>query len=134
MRVAGNRLLFKPSFARSDAGSGDQGLSVEVALPLVGDNYEPLNSLWEDSLSPNLAQVAEPLLEIVTRRLREQHLTLCVWQQATRESDSTSFRRSAIEPHEQDEHPEAVDILVDAARDCLEWLAGQSSKYSYALV
>ena len=121
--VAGNRLLLKPSFARSDAGSGDQGLSVEVALPLVGDNYEPLNSLWEDSLSPNLAQVAEPLLEIVTRRLREQHLTLCVWQQAAREWDSTSSRRSAIESHEQDEYPEAVDVLVDAARDCLEWLA-----------
>ena len=121
--MAGSRLLLKPSFERSDDGSGDQGRSVEVTLPLVGGHYELLNSLWEDSLSPNLAQVAEPLLEIVTRRLREQHLTLCVWQQATQESDNTSFGRAAIESHKQDEYPEAVDVLVDAARDCLEWLA-----------
>ena len=125
--MAGSRLLLKPSFERSDDGSGDQGRSVEVTLPLVGGHYELLNSLWEESLRPCLAQVAEPLLEIVIRRLEEQHLTLSAWQKATREWDSTSFGRSAIEPHNQDEYPEAVDVLINTARDCLEWLAANQA-------
>jgi hypothetical protein len=33
-----------------------------------------------------------------------------------------SYRRSAIEPHEQDRYTEASDVLIDAARDAMEWL------------
>ena len=33
-----------------------------------------------------------------------------------------SFHRSAIEPHEQDSHPQLIDVLIDAARDALEHL------------
>ena len=48
---------------------------------------------------------------------------LCAWQEANREWNPASHGRSAIEPHEQDKYPKAVDVLIDAARDCLEWLA-----------
>lgn len=34
--------------------------------------------------------------------------------------DSVSFGRSAIETHEQDTFRESVDVLIDAARDCVE--------------
>src|SRR5205807_2458173 len=30
-----------------------------------------------------------------------------------------SFSRSAIEPHSQDGYPDPIDVLIDAARDCL---------------
>ena len=73
------------------------------------------------------AQVAEPLLGIVIRRLEEQHLTLRAWQKANREWDPESFHRSAIEPHEQNGRPRATDVLIDAARDCLEWLAANQA-------
>lgn len=42
---------------------------------------------------------------------------------ASRERDPVSYDRSAIEPHEQDQYPKAVDVLIDAVRDTLEWLA-----------
>ena len=51
---------------------------------------------------------------------KRRHLSLCVWQEANRNRDSESWRRSAIEDGVEDE---AVDILINAARDCLEWLA-----------
>ena len=38
---------------------------------------------------------------------------------------STVFRRSAIESHEQDSHPRPWDVLVDAARDSLEYLVSE---------
>ena len=33
-----------------------------------------------------------------------------------------NFYRAAIEPHKQNWHPRANDVLIDVARDCLEWL------------
>ena len=83
----------------------------------------PLTRLYDASLKPILHQIAEPLLEMVAHRLTDEHRTLCAWQSADREWDSTSDGRSAMEPHEQDRVPEAIDVLIDAARDCLEHLA-----------
>ncbi len=37
--------------------------------------------------------------------------------------DGDSFSRAAIESHKQDKYPQALDVLIDAARDALEWLA-----------
>ncbi len=102
----------------------DEGTSapVDMDLPLTGGHYE-LSELWEKGLKLHLAQEAEPLLRLVAKRLEERHLTLRSWQKANRKGDPESYDRSAIEPHEQDKYPEAVDVLIDAARDCLDWLA-----------
>ena len=83
----------------------------------------PLSRLYENHLKPILDQIAEPLLGTVVHRLENEHRTLNAWQSANREWDSTSHGRSAIGPHEQDRHPQAIDVLIDAARDCLEHLA-----------
>ena len=83
----------------------------------------PLNRLYENNLKPILDQIAEPLLGMVVHRLENEHRTLNASQSASREWNSTSHGRSAIEPHEQDHHPQAINVLIDAARDCLEHLA-----------
>ena len=54
--------------------------------------------------------------------MEDRHTTLCTWQKADRNWDPESDSRSVIEPHEQDRYPRAIDVLIDAARDCLEWL------------
>ncbi len=87
----------------------------------IGD-YHNLSELWE-GLKSELAEVAEDVLERLVPRWEEMHSTLCVWGQAHREWEPLSFDRSAIEPHPQDRYPESVDVLIDAMRDCLEWLA-----------
>ena len=125
--MTGSRPVLKTAIALPDDGQDDQGSSVEVALPLVGDRYG-LERLWEiiqKKVVPtsHWAQVAEPLLGIVVRRLEERYLTLRSWQQANCKWDPESSHRSAIEPHEQNGRPRSNDVLIDVARDCLEWLA-----------
>jgi hypothetical protein len=36
--------------------------------------------------------------------------------------DGLSFDRSAIEPHGQDRHADDWELLIDVARDVLEWM------------
>lgn len=125
--MAGSRLLIKPGFPWPDDNEDEPSPRIEVDLPLVGDHHA-LNQLWEKGLKPNLAQVAEPLLGQVVRRLEELHFRLRAWHKANREWDGTSWRRSAIEPHDQDRYPKAIDVLIDSARDCLEWLASNQAQ------
>jgi len=125
--MAESQLVLKPRFSLPDDGEGNRSSRIEADLPLVGEQYT-LNELWEKGLMPRLGDVAEPLLRRVVRRLEERYRVLHSWRQASREWDGTSWRRSAIEPHEQDEYPEAVDVLIDCARDCLEWLASNHGR------
>ena len=120
--LATSRLVIKPGFVWPDADPEDPHPPIDVELAPLSDHYT-IKELWENGLKPNLARVAEPLLASVVGHLAAQHRTLCAWQKADREWNPASYDRSAIEPHEQDEYPEAIDVLIDAARDCLEWLA-----------
>ena len=119
--MMGNHLRLKPGFSWPSDNENDGGAPVNVELPLIG-KHDGLRKLWEEGLQLELSQVAEPLLSRVIRRLEDRHITLCVWQNADRNWDPTSDSRSAIEPHEQDRYPRSIDVLIDAARDCLEWL------------
>ena len=116
-----NYLQLKPGFSWSSDDENDEELPVNAELLLIG-KHDGLSKLWKEGLQPELSQVAEPLLSRVIRRLEDRYITLCTWQQINYERDSDSRRRSAIEPHEQDRYPRSVDVLIDAARDCLEWL------------
>ena len=99
------------------------GSQTVAELRPSGDHYT-INDIWEKGLRPALGEVAEPLLAEVVQNLTKQHRTLRAWQSAERSWDSTSISRSAIDPHEQDElHTEPIDVLMDAARDCLEHMA-----------
>ena len=121
--MAGSRLLIKEGFKRPDEEDDNESSPVDVELPLIGEDYQFLLELWTDGLKSKLSQIAESLLEIVIRRLKERYLTLHAWQKAKREWDSESYSRSAIEPHEQNGYSKPVYVLIDVARDCLEWLA-----------
>ena len=119
--MMGNYLRLKPGFSWPNDNENDQVPPVSIELPLVG-KHNGLSKLWEEGLQLDLSQVAEPLLSRVIKRLEDQYVTLCNWQKADRNWDPTSDSRSAIEPREQDRYPQAIDVLIDAARDCLEWL------------
>ena len=113
-------LLLEPGFARSSDDGNDQ--PPRANMPLVCD-HRILNELWEKELEPNLNQVAKPLLSLVVRRIEDQHRTLCAWEQGAQKWDHVSNHRWAIDPHDQNLNDSAIDVLIDAARDSLEWLA-----------
>ena len=113
-----SRLTLK---SRSSPISGDEA-RVDASLQMISEHYD-LWEIWENTLQPRLDQIAEPLLKMAIRRLAELYQSSCAWQKANREWDSASWGRSAIEPHEQDSFRDPIDVLIDVARDCLEWLA-----------
>ncbi len=117
-----SRLLIRGGYPLLSDDGEEENLLFDAKLSLIG-KYGGLNKLWEGGLRPNLFQVAEPLLESAVRRLEEWYLTLHTWGKANRELEPASIRRSAIEPHEQDRHPQPVDAIIDVVRDCLESLA-----------
>ena len=124
--MMGNYLRLKPGFSWPGDDENDEGPPVNVELPLIG-KHDGLSKLWKDGLKPKRPQVAELLLNRVIRRLEDRYITLCSWQKADRNWDPESDSRSAIESHEQDRYSKAIDVLIDAARDCLEWLASNQA-------
>ncbi|KAA9163214.1 DUF4020 domain-containing protein [Amycolatopsis acidicola] len=79
-----------------------------------------LDEAWAALLRPNLPTVASDVAAFIERHLRHAFHLLTSAGSADGSWDPVSFRRSAIEPHEQDRHRESVDPLIDAARDCLQ--------------
>jgi hypothetical protein len=118
-------LSVKPAFAWSDDGGDERRHRLDASYLLRADHWS-LNEIWTKHLKPHYARLAQPLLSGITWRLDEMHGDLAAWDKASREWDPVSYGRSAIELHEQDRYPEAIDVLIDAARDALEWLAASS--------
>ena len=104
----------------------EENFQFNVELKLVGKSDE-LNELWTERLKPYLSKIALPLLERVVWCLRDHFLTYGTWTQTDRPLDPVSTGRSAIELHEQDVQRgrDESDVLIDAARDCLDWLASK---------
>jgi hypothetical protein len=122
LTMSEHRLSIKPGFRWHDEEDQARGRRLDADCPLRADHWS-LNEVWTKHIKPHLALVAQPLLSGTTRRLEDIHDELAAWEQASREWDPVSYGRSAIEPNEQDQYPNAVDVLIDAARDALEWLA-----------
>ena len=104
--------------------------NLDISLSIVptvetGVDHHDLNDLWTRKLKPKLEELAETLLEVAVQALEAQHRMLAAWQSASPYWDAASFGRSAIEPHDQNRHPEPTDAVIDVARDCLEYLASK---------
>lgn len=85
-------------------------------------DHWPLSTIYERRIKPHMAALVQPLLSGMLHRFASMHGELATW--SGRDAwDAISFDRSAIEPHEQDRYSETADVLIDAARDALEWLA-----------
>ncbi len=118
-------LNIKPGFVGQVQEDIEHGRRLDVDYPLRADHWS-LNELWTKHLKSQLALITPTLLSSITHRFEQIHQDLMAWDKGSRDWDPLSHGRSAIEPHEQDRHPEAIDVLIDASRDTLEWLAGNS--------
>ncbi len=75
---------------------------------------------WGSKLHPSLPAHAQQLLTITEDKFRAAYQLLRGYNGGELRFDSTSFRRSAIEPHEQDAHRDIEDTIIDVLRDCLD--------------
>ncbi|MCY4437291.1 MAG: DUF4020 domain-containing protein [Chloroflexi bacterium] len=94
----------------------DEKTPIRAGLRFTGATYA-LRGLWEDSLRPTIDQVVESVISIATKRLEERDSVLRIW------GTSENWERPAIEEHEQNRSTGLSTILVNIARDSLEWLA-----------
>ena len=125
--MSASRVVVKRGFSWPDSDDDEPSPGIDIELAFVSDHFT-INKLWLEGLKPNLNRISEPLLTAVVGQLTTQHRKLSAWQEANRDWNPLSRNRSAIEPHEQDEYFETDDVLIDAARDCLEWLASNRPK------
>jgi hypothetical protein len=126
------RVTLRPTFRLS--GSGDAEDSTEFQIDsLVGHDYW-LRKAWSDFFQPHLDELAERVSAIIEHRLTSNHHTLQTVGQANDRWDSHSFRRSGVEPNDQDNLLSSGDFLVDCARDCLEHLLAHHPEGGSALV
>lgn len=123
LSMSEHQLSIKPGFVWQEERDNERSRRLDAECPLRADHWA-LNQVWTKHLKPYMASIVQPLLSGVSRRLEDMHHDLMAWDKASREWDPVSYGRSAIEPNDQDRHPEGVDVLIDAARDALEWLAG----------
>ncbi len=108
--------------SKSHAELLESSSRVKLNVLSIGDHHV-LNELWGKGLKPNLAKTAEPVLSRIAARLEERDCIARLWQKSYRESDGYNSERPAIEPHKQNEnYPDALNVLIDIARDCLNWL------------
>lgn len=125
LSMSEHRLNIKPALVWHDQEDNEHGRSLDADCPLRADHWS-LNEVWSKHLKPHVALIAQPLLSGITRRFEEIHQALMSWDKASREWDPVSYGRTAIEPHDQDCYPEAIDMLIDATHDALESLAANS--------
>lgn len=126
------RLVFEESISLPDEDNV-RYKNLHAHYELVGNNY-CLNEVWENNLESSLSIVALPLLSGIVQRIEALHRDIAAWKEPSRYNDLFILKRSAIEPHEQDSHPKPIDLLIDAARDSLEWMAINNSRLLYGWI
>lgn len=111
-------IVAKPSFGL--AGAPRFGIEIRGS-----DHW--LREAWTRTLKPNLATIVHDVLAITDRHLRHAHQLLIAAGAANERWDPVSFGRSSIASHAQDRHGDKIGFLIDAARDCLEFLVTTDS-------
>jgi hypothetical protein len=113
------RIKLRKSFMSFEKDKYQSGKSdVELAFPC---NFVLLEEAWNKTINPQLSRFALRLWPVVIRNLHRCYDLLQSWGKGSSRWDPISWQRSAIEPHEQDQYPRAVDVLINATRDILEW-------------
>lgn len=110
------RIALEPSFREVIPGS-----STVNSKPKVSGRPYYVRQAWEKLFKPALPHCAADIMLIATRNLRLTHRLLTQMGGASDRWDYFSWRRTAVEPHEQDsDSDDTLCTLVDAARDTLE--------------
>lgn len=81
-----------------------------------------LQKTWS-TMKDNLDDVAEPVLDLAVRQIEQRHWTLAQWNSEGADIDMDSRRRAQIKISPEEADAQGIDSIIDAARDCLEWLS-----------
>ena len=100
-----------------------RALGIEPSFEVqVRGSADGLAEAWSTVFRPALAEVAAAVLVVAERQLRRMFAQLWVARSAQPSWDPVSIGRYAIEQHQGDRYREPADVIIDAARDCIEEL------------
>lgn len=127
--------LSKPklNLQRSFPMEGDERVVAPgIEIDVSGEDHW-LQDAWKNLFSPNISCFAREL-EIISAGHLLYADSLQKSYRGSDAFDSVSYRRSAIEPHSQDEYPGKLDVLIDAARDSIDYLIKSNPEAAMCLV
>jgi hypothetical protein len=114
------------SWFSSDPREGEPpSVSAEVEWAVPQDELE---RIW-DAVSRDFHNIASASHQIAEQALLDAYQLLHALN-PERTFDSWSFRRSAIEPHEQDQFADQQDMIIDILRDCSAMLPNAATVIS----
>ena len=93
-----------------------------------------LDEAFKNQIKPKIDEFAYNLLDSSIENLSKTYFLNKSWGKSSDNYDRLSRNRSAIEPHDQDKYPEVVDVLIDAARDAMNYLVENESNYALSKI
>ena len=125
--------LTSPKFVTKEPFSLNADSETHVTIELMrSQRHTILTGCWEQ-MKTNLDSLVHLLWPTVVQNLTRAHNLRRAWNSTSSAFDPESYRRAAIEPHEQDKYREPVDVLIDAARDILEFLIKHEPEIATAM-
>lgn len=123
-RVTKPRVILKKAWHFSEEQLGEQD-KIDFDLNLLHHGIEGehwISKAWNDLIKPNLVTIACDLEPIVVSNLTAAHTLMCLSRPPKRNRDPFHHHRQSIHPHAQNDFRQAIDVLIDAARDILSYL------------
>ncbi|WP_342661670.1 hypothetical protein Rruber_05484 (plasmid) [Rhodococcus ruber] len=116
------RARLRPALGRFAAANADDVPALPSAELAWTISHHTLEKVWNKVFSLHLPDLAETVTELFGWALTHAYDVLAGYRGASDYFDSLSYRRSAIEAHEQDSMHEVEDVLIDGLRDACEVL------------
>ncbi len=114
-------------------GKGQPKRLVESEVVLRGEEYW-ITEAWGKLFKTQLEEYWQDLEPLLRGNLELAHSIYVGNKDADEKRDPANFRRSAIEPHQQDQARSDLDPLIDAARDTLEHIVGREREVGRVLI
>ena len=116
-----------------NSNNSEQSPASTPEVVFQGDRYW-LDKAWTEVFRPQIHLFAKDMARIVTQQLSCAHDLLRSFGGSSDRFDPMSFHRSAIEPHSQDRFRQNDDVLVDVARDSIEFLLSEHHPVAHSIL
>lgn len=129
--------LSEPVASISPAGAFGAigGDPMRVEMSTRGEPNDVLDG-YQKAVAPRPEAFARSLLPVVGHHLASGRRLVRLSSTGSRTFDADSFRRSAIEPHPQDDRggAEWTDALIDCGRDLITWACQNDAEFADAVI
>jgi len=135
---------FRKGFKVSEEESSEASLFDQSDIPdtrhevTIRDNSPQVPRAWREVFEPQIEEFAVELEGIAATHLEKlYHLYDSVDETLGSGESPVGFHRSAVEPHPQDEKAslhEGADVLVNAARESLNWIIRNDPQKGSAII